>query len=56
VFVGLLGGFTTFSSLGLDTFTLVRHGRPGLAFAAVGVQIVVGLSAVFAGYALMSGD
>ena len=26
VFVGLLGGFTTFSSFGLDTFTLVREG------------------------------
>ena len=56
VFVGLLGGFTTFSSLGLDTFTLVRQGQPGLAVAAVAVQVMVGLSAVFAGYALTSGD
>jgi CrcB protein len=27
VFVGILGGFTTFSSFGLDVFTLARTGR-----------------------------
>jgi CrcB protein len=26
VFVGILGGFTTFSAFGLDTITLVRSG------------------------------
>ena len=31
VFVGLLGGFTTFSSFGLDTFTLAQGGRAGTA-------------------------
>ena len=54
VFVGVLGGFTTFSSLGLDTFTLVRQGRPGLALLSVGIQLVVGMMAVFAGYGIGS--
>ena len=54
LFVGLLGGFTTFSSLGLDTLTLVRSGRGGLALGNVAAQLLLGLPAVFAGYALGS--
>ena len=50
VFVGILGGFTTFSSLGLDTLTLVRSGALGSAFANVAAQVVIGLASVFAGY------
>lgn len=51
VFVGVLGGFTTFSSLGLDTLTLVQEGRVGQAAGNVALQVGVGLAAVFAGYA-----
>src|SRR3954468_17748128 len=32
LFVGVLGGFTTFSSFGLDTFTLAHGGDHTLAF------------------------
>ncbi len=50
VFVGLIGGFTTFSSFMLDTFTL-GHGGDHLAAAAnVAAQIVVGAGLVWAGY------
>ena len=31
ILIGLLGGFTTFSSYGLQTFTLLREGEFGLA-------------------------
>src|SRR5262245_43241573 len=41
VFVGLLGGFTTFSAFGLDTFTLART-QPGQAALNVGVQVIGG--------------
>lgn len=51
VFVGVLGGFTTFSSLGIDTLTLVQEGRVGQAAGNVAIQVGVGLAAVFAGYA-----
>ncbi len=51
VFVGVLGGFTTFSSLGLDTLSLVHQGRAGQALGNVAVQVGIGLAAVFAGYA-----
>jgi len=50
-FAGIMGGFTTFSSFGLDTLTLVQSGRVGAAIGNVGLQLVLGLAAVFAGYA-----
>ena len=52
VFVGLLGGFTTFSSFGLDTFTLAHGGHRGAALLNVLGQLVLGLGAVAAGYLL----
>jgi CrcB protein len=51
VFVGLLGGFTTFSSYMLDTFTLAHGGEFGTAFANVAGQTALGFGAVWAGYA-----
>jgi len=50
VFVGILGGFTTFSSFMLDTFTLGHGGDHALAAANVIGQTAVGLLAVWAGY------
>ena len=52
VFVGILGGFTTFSSFGLDTLTLVHGGRTLTAAANVIGQVGVGLLFAFIGYAL----
>jgi CrcB protein len=52
VFVGVLGGFTTFSSFGLDTLTLVVEGRAAHALLNVAVQVGLGLGAVFVGYTL----
>jgi CrcB protein len=52
VFVGLLGGFTTFSSLALDTLTLSRESRPGAAALNIGVQTGLGLLLAFIGYRL----
>lgn len=55
IFVGILGGFTTFSSYMLDTLTLAYSGEPGLALLNVTVQTLLGLAAVWAGYALAVG-
>ena len=52
VFVGLLGGFTTFSAYGLQTFELLRDGRPGFAALNVVASNLLGVLMVFAGYAL----
>ena len=50
VFVGVLGGFTTFSALAADTFGLARSSEPLLAALNSGGQVVVGLIALWAGY------
>jgi CrcB protein len=52
IFIGLLGGFTTFSSYGLQTFTLLRDGEIFLALLNIGFSNVAGLFLVWAGYRL----
>ena len=52
LFVGVLGGFTTFSSFGLDTFTLAHGGEYVRAFWNVAGQIVLGLGSVWLGFYL----
>ena len=47
--VGILGGFTTFSAFGSETLRLFHAGHSGLALLNVGVQVVVGLAAVWLG-------
>jgi fluoride exporter len=50
IFVGLLGGFTTFSTFGIDTFLLARTHSAGHAAVNVAVQVIGGLFAVWVGY------
>ena len=54
LFVGILGGFTTFSSLMLDTFTLAEGGRPTAALVNVLGQVVLGYAAAYVGFRLSS--
>ena len=49
VFVGILGGFTTFSTFGLDTITLVKSHSTAAATWNVLAQVGLGLIAVQAG-------
>jgi len=53
ILIGLLGGFTTFSSYGLQTFTLLRDGEFGLATLNIIVSNVLGLLMVWVGYGLV---
>lgn len=50
--VGVLGGFTTFSAFGLETFALLNDGQYGRAALNIGGSVVMGLVAVWAGYRL----
>jgi CrcB protein len=50
IFVGILGGFTTFSSYMLDSFTLAHGGEHALAISNIVVQTAAGFLAVWAGY------
>jgi len=52
LFVGVLGGFTTFSSFGYETFELLRDGQWGSAMTSVALQLVLGLGGVWAGHTL----
>jgi len=52
VLIGFLGGFTTFSSFGLQTFTLLRDGEFGFAVLNIAASNLVGLLLVWAGYTL----
>lgn len=53
LFIGILGGFTTFSTLGYESFQLARQSRYGLALANIGVQLVLGLAAVWTGFKIV---
>ena len=50
--VGLIGGFTTFSTFAWEGFTLGRTGRTGVALIYVAVSVTGGLAAAWIGYRL----
>ena len=52
--VGVLGGFTTFSSFSLDTLALMREGQMAQALTNAIGQVVLSLVGVWAGYRLTS--
>ena len=51
IFIGVLGGFTTFSSFGNDTVNLLRDGEMVNALVNVGANVIVGLFLVWLGRA-----
>lgn len=51
--VGILGGFTTYSSYAYETLALLRHADLLRALANLALQTVLGLGAAWLGYALV---
>jgi CrcB protein len=49
IFIGILGGFTTFSAFGNETMNLLREGENVPALLNIGVHVVFSISAVWAG-------
>jgi CrcB protein len=52
VAVGILGGFTTFSSFSLDMMTMIERGSWPAALAYAGISVFGALAALFAGLML----
>lgn len=52
---GLLGGFTTFSAFGYESFALLRSGQIGIALLNALTQVLLGVAAVWFGYSLAAG-
>ena len=50
--IGVLGGFTTFSTLGYETFAMLRDAELLRAAANVGMHIIGGLTLVWLGYSI----
>lgn len=48
--MGILGGFTTFSTFSLENFNLIRDGELKIAFWNIAVTNVAGLGLVFVGF------
>jgi len=56
IMIGVLGGFTTFSALGLETFALLRAADYLRATGNVVIHVVLGLALVWIGYSLAFGQ
>jgi CrcB protein len=52
VFTGMLGAFTTFSTFSYETMGLLQNGQTSPALTNLGLQIVLGLLAVWVGIQL----
>ncbi|RMF71550.1 MAG: fluoride efflux transporter CrcB [Planctomycetota bacterium] len=48
--IGLLGGYTTFSTFGMETFALLNAGQAWRALLNIAASVVLGVAAVWAGY------
>jgi fluoride exporter len=50
--VGVLGGYTTFSSFGWEAFQAIREGNPTMGLAYVALSVTLGYLAVWVGAAI----
>jgi CrcB protein len=53
IMIGILGGFTTFSSFSLETFTLFKNGELKLALSYILISNIGGITAAFSSYYLI---
>ncbi len=51
--IGFCGGFTTFSTLSLELFTMLQEGRFGEAFGYIAASVILGVMSIGAGLGLV---
>ena len=51
--IGLLGGFTTFSSFSLELMLLIERGQPAAALSYACISVLAGLAGLYFGLILM---
>ena len=54
LFTGVMGGFTTFSAFGLETFYLLRRGEYLIAGSNMVLSVALGMVALFVGFQLIA--
>jgi CrcB protein len=54
VFIGVLGGFTTFSTFSFETLALLRAGETAKAALSVGASLLLCLAGTWLGYGVAS--
>ena len=52
LFIGVLGGYTTFSTFGYETFQLLRDGQWPAALLSASLQFGLGIAGVWLGHAI----
>jgi CrcB protein len=50
LFIGVLGGYTTFSTLSLETFNLLRNNEYRIAFLNIFITNIIGIMLVLGGF------
>jgi len=53
LFIGVIGGFTTFSAFGHETLALIEAGRVQAACVSIAANLGLGISAVWAGASIV---
>ena len=53
LFTGIVGGFTTYSAFGLETFYLIRRGEILIAGSYIASSVIVGLFILWIGFSVI---
>ena len=53
LFIGLFGGFTTFSTFGYETMALFRDGQPLRAVGSIALHLLLAVGGTWVGYGII---